>query len=353
MTSEVKVQFSAALVVLVLVHAALIGIVMPQCVCEPCSSSGDGFTLPGARPSPTPTGSTIEKLREPPPVNMEAQSEMKGQCPPGYRVVPCTPTYRPVRPAAPAPPARPVAPKPIIIPASKPSAEPSKPVLVTPASNSSASPAVTPTPNKRYQIALFLDDSGQSLQIKRWFESDPNLSKLRNRCEFQIFRADNVLYQQRYADIVPVGQFPVVLFQDSSGGHLHAAGRTMLPSTPGELYADMEYGYRLYQQTRQAEATGLVKARGYSWDDAIGPSMQLTSQDCPDGYCPTPNQPSDRWRPFDRDTPDRDSLFDRVDSTRRNAFIWANAGELATFALIGIAAVLVLVILVRRGAIGS
>lgn len=36
--------------------------------------------------------------------------------------------------------------------------------------------------------------------------------------------------------------------------------------------------------------------------------MQLSSEDCPDGYCPV--EPSDRWRPFDRDL-DRDRLFDR------------------------------------------
>ena len=62
------------------------------------------------------------------------------------------------------------------------------------------------------------------------------LYKLRTACDFQVYTASNALYQTRYATIVPVDQFPVVLFQDSTGGHVHAAGRSMLPATPAELY---------------------------------------------------------------------------------------------------------------------
>ena len=58
-------------------------------------------------------------------------------------------------------------------------------------------------------------------------------------------------------------------------------------------------------------------------------------------------EPSDRWRPFDRDT-DRDRLFDR-DSDGRNALIWAGAGELATLALIVVAIILLGFILIKRG----
>ena len=101
----------------------------------------------------------------------------------------------------------------------------------------------------------------------------------------------------------------------------------------------------MYKQTRQAQRTGALKTRGYSWDDAISPTLQLAPQDCPDGYCPV--EPNDGWRPFDRDR-DRDGLFDR-DEDDRNAFIWAGAGELATLALIVVAIILLGFILIKRG----
>ena len=120
-------------------------------------------------------------------------------------------------------------------------------------------------------------------------------------------RPATALYRTRFAEIVPADQFPVVLFQDSSGGHVHAAGRSMIPTTPDELYSDLRQGYELYQQTRQAQKTGALKTRGYSWDEAISPTMYLSLEDCPDGYCPV--EPTDTWRPGDRV---RDLLFDEV-----------------------------------------
>ncbi len=59
-------------------------------------------------------------------------------------------------------------------------------------------------------------------------------------------------------------------------------------------------------------------------------------------YCPTP--PSEDRRPLDRV---RD-LFDGAKDTR-NALMWLSAGEIATVALIGIAAVLLVFFLLKRG----
>jgi hypothetical protein len=109
-----------------------------------------------------------------------------------------------------------------------------------------------------------------------------------------------------------------------------------------ELYSDLRHGYLLYKQAKQAQKTGAVKTKGYSWDDAITPTLYLSAEDCPDGYCPTP--PSEDRRPLDRV---RD-LFDGAKDTR-NALMWLSAGEIATVALIGIAAVLLVFILIKRG----
>jgi hypothetical protein len=217
---------------------------------------------------------------------------------------------------------------------SKPTQEP---LVVTPVSNPAA-----PPPKKSYQIALFVNTDATSQRLQEWFTQNKQLAALKESCEFQVYAATNAIYKTRYADIVPAEQFPVVLFQDATGGHIHAAGRSMIPSTPEELYSDLRHGYLLYKQAKQAQKTGAVKTKGYSWDDAITPTLYLSAEDCPDGYCPTP--PSEDRRPLDRV---RD-LFDGAKDTR-NALLWLSAGEIATVALIGIAAVLLVFILIKRG----
>ena len=42
------------------------------------------------------------------------------------------------------------------------------------------------------------------------------------------YTSNNAIYRGRFAEIVPADQFAVVLFQDSTGGHVHAAGRSMI-----------------------------------------------------------------------------------------------------------------------------
>ncbi len=86
-------------------------------------------------------------------------------------------------------------------------------------------------------------------------------SALKESCEFQVYTATNAIYKTRYADIVPAEQFPVVLFQDATGGHIHAAGRSMIPSTPEELYSDLRHGYLLYKQAKQAQRPERSKQR--------------------------------------------------------------------------------------------
>ncbi len=216
--------------------------------------------------------------------------------------------------------------------------------LVLPSSGSvvlpSASAATPPPPKKAYQIALFVGNDRASQVLQQWFAEDPQLASLKESCEYQVYTAANAIYKTRFASIVPAEQFPVVLFQDATGGHIHAAGRSMIPSTPAELYSDLKHGFSLYKQAKQAQKTGAVKTRGYSWDEAITPALYLSAEDCSDGYCPTPQ---DSRKPLDRV---RD-LFDDARDTR-SALMWLSAGEIATVALIGIAAVLLVFILLKR-----
>ncbi|QDV85474.1 hypothetical protein [Planctomycetes bacterium TBK1r] len=329
MNENVRIRFSIGLLAAAVIHAVLL-VVLFETVHTPIHPPARNPTWNPPNYDPgVPSVSRIEKLSEPQDVNLQAQGELKQQgttiCPPV-----CLPN-RIVRPTVVSP-SR-------VVPAVT---TPSVPVIIPSNSVPLAAPKPQP-PKKKYQIALFVGRDAKSQQLLDWFNRDRQLRKLRDACEFQVYTESNALYRTRFAQIVPADQFPVVLFQDSTGGHVHAAGRTMIPTTPDELYADLKHGYELYQQTRQAQKTGALKARGYSWDEAISPTMYLAPEDCPDGYCPV--EPNDTWRPGDRV---RDLLFDEV-RDNRNALLWASAGELATIAMIGVAVFLLGFIMIKRG----
>lgn len=343
----IRIRLSLGLIVVAIVHAILLGVVFTALHNRPAQSQPEpSWTVPNYWPT-SPSVGTIEKLQEPQSVNLQAQGEIKQQirnCPPNclpQRVYPAPVVVQPtiVQPTVVTPTvtptvAPPVPASPNFVDTQKPTQEP---LVVTPVST----PA-SPPPKKSYQIALFVNADATSQRLQEWFTQNKQLAALKESCEFQVYTSTNAIYKTRYADIVPAEQFPVVLFQDSTGGHIHAAGRSMIPSTAEELYSDLRHGYLLYKQAKQAQKTGAVKTKGYSWDDAITPTLYLSAEDCPDGYCPTP--PSEDRRPLDRV---RD-LFDGAKDTR-NALMWLSAGEIATVALIGIAAVLLVFILIKRG----
>ena len=383
MSDSIRIRLSVGLIVVAVLHAILLGLVFTALHTPSTDSQPTGvWQVPAYHPEIAIGSGAIEKLAEPPVINLEAQGEMK-QAGPLFSRLRRTWTSS-SRPAC----------QPVqvdfqrLTTYSTPAATVSHPRVETTgvavvktteatgktkeapqacetqcnvqqklAANTAAAPSLLllpentptkagpaqPTPTKDYQIALFVGNDGQSKKLIEWFDQDPQLKDLRASCDFQVYTATNALYRTRFADIVPSDQFPVVLFQDATGGHIHAAGRSMIPETAQQLYSDLSYGYQLYQQAMQAQKTGAIKARGYSWDDSIKPTMSLFGEDCPDDVCPT--EPSNRWRPGGRV---RDTLFDNV-TTRRDALIWASAQEVATIVLSLIAVVLVGFILIKRG----
>jgi hypothetical protein len=335
MSESVRIRLSVGLIAVAVLHALLLAVAFTLLHRDYVKSCVDCDYQVPVRQEASAVTAEIEKLAQPQSVNLQAQGELKQQgpvCPPGYQpsgTVVRKPVYQPPAPQRPT-----VAPS---SSAAKPATTPNTvqpPRIVAPAS---------PPPKKSYEIALFVGPDATSNRLQQWFSQHPGLTKLKAACEFQVYTAENAIYRARFQDVVPVSQFPVVLFQDASGGHIHAAGRSMIPSTDEQLYSDLHKGYELYQQAKQAQKTGAVKARGYSWDDAISPTLYLSPEDCPDGYCPP--EPTDRWRPGDRV---RDLLFDDVPATR-NALMWVSAGELATLALIVLAVILLGFILIKRG----
>lgn len=344
MNDTIRIRLSAGLIVVAVIHAVLLGLTFAALHERPTATQlNESWKLPTYRPN-SPGVGQIEKLQQPQSVNLQAQGEIKQQ----IRVCPtnCPPTYQPYYPPSqivPAPVVYPTIVQPTIVTPTNnaPSFTTSPVAIPAPSLVAPTTASTSPPPKKAYQIALFVGGDSTSQTLQEWFARDKQLATLRESCEFQVYTSANPIYRTRYADIVPAEQFPVVLFQDATGGHIHAAGRTMIPRTPAELYSDLKHGYTLYKQAKEAQKTGALKTRGYSWDDSITPQLYLSAQDCPDGYCPSP-QPETR-RPLDRV---RD-LFDGATDTR-NALLWLSAGEIATVALIGIAAVLLVFILIKR-----
>ena len=196
----------------------------------------------------------------------------------------------------------------------------------------------------RYQLALFVDSSPAGQQLLNWFNNDPQLRTLRAKVDFQTYTPSNSLYRTRYASIVPVDQFPALLFLKPDGGHIHATGGKMLPSTASQLYADLEASFRLAESVERAPGpvqSGAMRERGYNWDAAMQHNQlnftPLLQSDCPPGgFCP-PNGDRQPLLP---------SMFDGAQD--KNAMLWASGTEIATVALIGLAALLVVVIVIKR-----
>ncbi|MCM2370950.1 hypothetical protein [Aporhodopirellula aestuarii] len=356
-TPEVRVRLSVGLFLIAILHVA--ALVATQTVVRE-RTTGPAETPSWQVPDPSHSpqrGNTIERLAEPPAVNYQAQGELKQQF--VSNCGPCdtgTVTRRWVGPSVVVGPSRIVPNRvvpnnvtpPRVVHPVQPAAVPAPTVvrpMVHPQPASILTNAAPPQPRKGFEIALFVTNDSRSRQLVHWFDTDPGLRTLRQRCEFQTYTQTNPLYKSRFASIVPPEQFPVVLFQDSTGGHVHAAGRNMIPNSPAELFADMKAAFGLYQQAKSAVRTGLVKTSGYSWDDAITPVMQLEAEDCPDGYCPN-EPPADAWRPGDRI---RDRLFDgAVDAAKPvldELMLRLVAGVVIAIAVVGL-----IVVLIRRGA---
>lgn len=339
MSNDVRIRVSLGIVMLALsvcVLHAFATVVSFMAIHQPPSiPSARSVRAPLAFPSAIDSGA-ITQLPQPSithSVNSNARDELKQDswcvpCQPSTRVVPSTtrvvqypnvyyPTPNVYYPTP--------APAPVIQPTQQP--------IYLPASTSIVSPPVA----KNYELALFLGNDARSSQIKQWFDTDPKLLKMRDACNYQVFTEANPLYRTKYASAIPVEQFPVVLLQYADGGHIHAAGGHMIPSTAAALLSDMQYGFELASKAREEnKKTGMIKAAGYRWDPAITPAMQLDSN-CPDGICP------DNWKPGDRA---RD-LFDRAE---HQAVVWAGAQEIVIVVVVGFLLLLVggLVLLVVK-----
>jgi hypothetical protein len=337
---SIRIRLSAGLVIVAIIHALALAVLcvgfrMPKQTTEPAPWNVPCAQQPGGGDCyHSAARATLQPLQQPPPsVNLSAQGELKQQ-----QCNNCNPFHlRPGETLLHVGPVQPAT-RPTVAPPD-PLAQPLPPSVLTLTDAQNTKPAA-----KQYQLLLFLDASYQATNLKAWFSSNQELTALRQRSETQVYTPDNLLYRQRFAAVVPPEQFPAVILQDANGGHIHAAGKSMIPHTAELLVADLRKSYELYKQAKQGQmqATGAIRETGYRWDDGIHPAMRLYSDDeCgPDGC--NPPEPRQPWRPLDRDG---DGLFNRREPA--NALVWMNSQEIWTIGLIGIGAVAVVVLLTK------
>lgn len=142
----------------------------------------------------------------------------------------------------------------------------------------------------KYSLSLFvIPGDPRSQQLTNWFATDPRLKKLASGCNYQIYTRDNPLYKARFAAMVPAETFPAVLFQDPTGGHVHASNGAAVSTSASQLCDDLEAAYKLQKQIvekLETPSNPLMKS-----SDISGAS----GANCPDGNCPEPER-APFWR---------------------------------------------------------
>jgi hypothetical protein len=195
---------------------------------------------------------------------------------------------------------------------------------------------------KRFNLDLFVGTDAQSKQLLQWFQSDPSLSKVAAKCNYQVYATGDALYKTRYEQWVPPSQFPAIVLTRHDGGHCYVASRSEIPSDPATLLAEIkektENSIRASQLANQPVASQVNSTNSSS-----------SNPNCPDGNCP-PKRP-DRDRPFFPDRNDEVNLFpnrqpEPMDGIQ--AFFRQTGIGLESVALLILAAVVVIAIVLRR-----
>lgn len=187
---------------------------------------------------------------------------------------------------------------------------------------------VTSTPwAAKYSLAVFVGTDQASQRLLDWVNRDPQLSDLRKSVNFQAYTKDNPLYRERYGGVIPVEQFPAVVFTDPRGGHVYVAGGSSIPSTASALYNALRDSTQIQQQATRTHP------------DGINPVVQEFDPNCPDGNCKPDRVPLLN--------PDRERLFPSLRPRNQDPvqsllyWLW-NPGEAI---LAGLCAIVFLVLL--------
>lgn len=193
---------------------------------------------------------------------------------------------------------------------------------------------VTSTPwAAKYSLAVFVGTDQASQRLLDWVNRDPQLSDLRKNVNFQAYTKDNPLYRERYGGVIPVEQFPAVVFTDPRGGHVYIAGASSIPSSASALYNALRDSTQIQQQATRTDP------------DGINPVVQEFDPNCPDGNCKPDRVPLLN--------PDRERLFPSLRPRNQDPvqsllyWLW-NPGEAILAGLCAIAFLVLLFVLALK-----
>jgi hypothetical protein len=163
--------------------------------------------------------------------------------------------------------------------------------------------AVKPT-QARYSLTVFVSSDRQSQEILNWLNTDPALVKLKKSVDYQAYGQGNALYQARYANTMPAGNFPALIFADPTGGYVYVATTGNMPTTASGLMQSIRDAYTKHKAAKAAT-----------------PAQDLNySGDCPDGNCKPPLLNPDRGPLIN---PDRGPLFPDARPPTVESLIWS------------------------------
>jgi hypothetical protein len=137
-----------------------------------------------------------------------------------------------------------------------------------------------PAPQARYQLVVVGQPDSYPV---RWFSDNPDLANVRKAVDYQLFTPGQKIYQERYAAVLG-DQYPIVAYLRPDGGAIYVADRNTMPKTSNDLFAAMKAAALQAQNARPANQLP---------NDLV--VTQETFEDCPDGYCPTPNRDEPRF----------------------------------------------------------
>lgn len=174
----------------------------------------------------------------------------------------------------------------------------------------------------KYSLAIFVGTDQASQRLLDWVNRDPQLAELRKNINFQAYTKDNPLYRERFSGVIPVEQFPAVVFTDPRGGHVYVAGASSIPSSAAALYNALRDSTQIQQQATRTDP------------DSLALPVQEFDPTCPDGNCPPGRVPLLN--------PDRERLFPSLrprnqDSVQSLLYWLWNPGEAILAGLCAIA----------------
>lgn len=295
------------------------------------------------------------------PVNLDAAKEVKqgifsrirarraAACAPLYSV-PCSPVTYATTPVAPltAPssylpqPSQPV----------QPSPQPSLPTCPDGDCNQGYMPVAPSTNTPELGSietdieAVPPDDSGkmQLLVISRanqtpavWFESDPNLARVKRAVAFTRIEPGSPMHKERYGYLGT--EAPIVALTWPDARTIYFADATNMPVFPDELLREMKSAVTAARNAKPAETDYTSTFLALTSSGSINP-------DCPDGNCPLPSPPSDGFR-FPRLRPNLDNsenpLLDAAEGFLKDSL---TSGVWLVFSVVALGFVLVFSILI-------